>query len=66
MLNKKHSDETKKLMSKKAKGVGVGNKNSQYGTCWITKNGDNKKIKKENLNQYIKEGWNKGRKYIAK
>lgn len=58
---KKHSEETKKLMSDKAKTY-VGNKNSQYGTCWITKDGFNKKIKKETLDDYIKEGWVSGRK----
>jgi len=38
-----------------------GEKNSQYGTCWITKNKENKKIKKEELEYYISLGWNKGR-----
>ena len=39
----------------------LGEKNSQYGTCWITKDKENKKIKKENLEQYINLGWSKGR-----
>ena len=60
--NKKHSEETKKLMSEIRKGTGVGESNSQYGTCWITKNGVNKKIKKEDLETYLNEGWLKGRK----
>ena len=38
-----------------------GEKNSQYGTCWITKNNENKKIKKENLETYLNDGWVKGR-----
>ena len=59
--NKKHSDETKKLISDKAK-ERIGDKNSQYGTCWITKNGLNKKIKKDELDKYQLEGWVKGRK----
>jgi hypothetical protein len=58
--DKTHSDETKKLMSEKAS-ERTGNKNSQYGTCWITKEGLNKKIKKENFDQYINEGWITGR-----
>ena len=38
-----------------------GKKNSSYGTCWITKNKENKKIKKELLSNYISNGWSKGR-----
>jgi len=60
-LNRKHSDETKKIMSEKAK-QHIGDKNSQYGTCWITKNNINKKIKKEDLAIWIDEGWIQGRK----
>jgi hypothetical protein len=59
---RKHSDETKNKMSVSSKGQGVGEKNSQYGTCWITKDGINKKIKKEELEIYLNEGWVKGRK----
>ena len=59
---KKHSDETKKKISEANKGKGTGKTNSQYGTCWITRDGKNKKIKKEELDQYIKDGWVKGRK----
>ena len=38
-----------------------GKKNSQYGTCWITNNEENKKIKKEELDFWIKKGYIKGR-----
>jgi hypothetical protein len=55
---RKHSEETKEKMRKPKN---VGKTNSQYGTCWITKEGINKKIKKEVLNTYIKDGWVKGR-----
>lgn len=58
---KTHSNETKKLMSEKAQ-ERIGIANSQYGTCWITKAGINKKIKKEDIDQYNNEGWVKGRK----
>lgn len=58
---KKHSEETKKLLSELKKGTGTGKNNSQYGTCWITKEGVNKKIKKEDLENYLNEGWVKGR-----
>lgn len=59
---KNHSEETKKKLSDIKKGTGIGETNSQYGTCWITKNGLNKKIKKEDLDIYLEEGWVKGRK----
>lgn len=59
--NKKHSSETKEQMSLKAK-ERIGDKNSQYGSCWINKDGSVKKIKKEELDHWIHEGWIKGRK----
>ena len=40
-------------------GHGKGDKNSQYGTMWITDGINNRKIKK---NDIIPDGWNKGRK----
>jgi hypothetical protein len=58
-LGKTHTEETKNKMSLSKKGKAVGNKNSQYGTMWITDGKENKKIKKESL---IPEGWYKGRK----
>ena len=62
---KTHSDDTKNKMSEKAK-QRIGNKNSSFGTCWITKDNENKKIKKEELDQYINIGWSKGRKTNTK
>jgi len=41
-----------------------GNGNSQYGTCWITNNKENKKIKKEEIQDYLNQGWSKGRKMV--
>lgn len=58
---KQHSEETKFKMSNTKKGTGIGVNNSQFGTCWITKNGNDKKIKKEYLQEYLSEGWIKGR-----
>jgi hypothetical protein len=60
--DKHHSDETKKFMSEQRKGTGVSETNSQFGTCWITKDSVNKKIKREEIETYLKEGWVKGRK----
>tara|TARA_R110000868_G_scaffold76573_6_gene220186 strand:- start:14729 stop:15280 length:552 start_codon:yes stop_codon:yes gene_type:complete len=56
---KEHTEETKEKMRKPKN---MGKANSQYGTCWITKDGSNKKIKKEDLDTYLEEGWMKGRK----
>jgi hypothetical protein len=63
---KKHTIETKNKIGKKNKGNGVGDKNSQYGTCWITKDGLNKKVKKSDLNSFLEIGWKRGRIKINK
>lgn len=60
---KNHKESTKMLMSEKASRR-IGNKNSQFGTCWIFKDTNNKKIKVEDLQQWLMLGWSKGR-YIA-
>ena len=58
-----HSPATIKKMKDSAKGRGVGNNNTQYGTCWIT-NGDlNRKIKKSDP---IPEEWYRGRVQLKK
>lgn len=65
-LGRKHSQETKLKMSSTHKGNDhqKGQKNSQYGTCWIFNEQLklNKKIKKQDLQFWLKEGWGKGRK----
>jgi hypothetical protein len=61
---KTHSDETKLKISKAKKNTGIGKTNSQYGTCWVIKNNISKKIKKEELNLYLGEGWVNGRKIL--
>lgn len=58
-LGKKHSLETRNKISASSKGKQEGNKNSQFGTIWITNYLENKKIKKDAI---IPEGWIKGRK----
>ncbi len=63
---KKHSKETKHKISKTKKGKNTGNKNSQYGTCWVTKEGINKKIKKEELETYLALNWKQGRIFHSK
>jgi len=58
---KKHSEASKQKMKISAEGKHIGDKNSQYGTCWITNGQENKKIKKEELDKFIELGYYKGR-----
>lgn len=60
-LGKKHKSDTIEKMKISAAGKHVGEKNSQYGTCWITNGKENKKIKKEELDFFINLGFYKGR-----
>lgn len=55
---KTHSEETKAKISE-ANSKLTGEKNSQFGSMWITDGSQNKKIKKSDT---IPEGWVKGRK----
>lgn len=66
--DRKHKKETIEKMHKthQLNKHQQGEKNSQYGTCWIYKFDENNKpvnikIKKEALNDYIKQGYIKGR-----
>jgi hypothetical protein len=56
---KRHSDSTKKKIGMSVSNKQMKEKNSQYGTIWITNGSENKKIK--DLSQ-IPEGWYRGRK----
>ena len=58
-IGKKHSEESKNKMRLSQQGKQKGEKNSQYGTCWITNKKENKKI---NKNDDIPNGWKLGRK----
>lgn len=59
---KEHNEEAKRKIGDKNSISQKGDKNSQFGTCWITKDNENKKIKKEELINYTNDGWVKGRK----
>lgn len=61
---KHHSNDTinKMKLSHKLNGDQIGEKNSQFGTCWIRKKNKNKKINKNELNIWLNNGWIKGRK----
>jgi len=53
----------KKKETWKTTGRGKGNKNSQFGTCWITHTElGNKKISKDELDKFLSLGYTRGRK----
>lgn len=56
--DRKHKEESKLKQSLAKKGKGLKEQNSQYGTCWITNEIENKKIYRGDL---IPEGWRLGR-----
>ena len=57
MSGKSHSLESREKMSLSH----LKEKNSQFGTCWVT-NGTPIKIKKEQLDEYLAHGYRRGRK----
>ena len=58
MLGKGHSEKARKQMSVS----GTAEKNSQFGTCWVTNGVKPIKIKKEQLDEYLNRGYSRGRK----
>jgi len=62
--NNKHTDESKAKIGKANSIYQSGKGNSQYGTCWIYSEIEkiSKKVKKEELEQWLEKGWLKGRK----
>ena len=63
-FGKQHKDYSINKMKETFKYIGhqQGEKNSQYGTCWIYNDKECIKIKKDQLEEYISKGWIKGRK----
>lgn len=61
---KQHTEETKKKIGQKNAIHQIGSGNSQYGTMWIYNQElkVSKKISKEELDEYLNQGWFKGRK----
>jgi hypothetical protein len=61
---RQHKEETKSRMkeTRATRRPGIGDKNSQFGTCWIHNETEVKKIKKEDLETYLNSNWKKGRK----
>lgn len=60
-FGKKHSQETIEKMKASSIGKQSGEKNSQYGTCWINNGLENKKIKSFDLDKWLQLGYTKGR-----
>jgi len=58
---KSHTEEAKRSMGIKNSINQKGEKNSQFGTRWINNGNVNKKIKSEDLANYINNGWSTGR-----
>jgi len=56
---KAHSEETKSIIGKKNSINQKGDKNSRYGTMWITNGVASKSVSKDIV---IPDGWYKGRK----
>lgn len=59
---KSHTAETKAKMSASQQGKQLGQRNSQFGTCWITDGVKPIKIKKDQLDEYLTNGYSRGRK----
>lgn len=57
-----HTKETKEKIGKANSIHQQGEKNSQFGTCWIYNNVESIRIDKNDLDEYLQQGWNKGRK----
>lgn len=55
----RHTEDTKKKIGSSNSVSQKGSSNSQYGTCWITNEKENKKIHRGDL---IPDGWKLGRK----
>ena len=59
--NRCHSAETRVIMSKSHQGKHLGSKNSQFGTCWMSKDGKSIKVKREHIDEYLTNGYLLGR-----
>lgn len=61
-LGKTMSEEHKLKIGMANSASQSGEKNSQFGTCWVTNGVAPIKIKKENLDEYLANGYRRGRK----
>ena len=61
-LGKHQSEEHRRKIGEKNSNLQKGEGNSQFGTCWVCKGSEVKKIKREDLQFWISQGWKNGRK----
>lgn len=61
-FGRKLDDETKRKIAEKNSQNQTGIGNSQFGTCWICDGVEAKKIKKNDIQSWLDQGWRKGRK----
>ena len=59
---KSESAKTKRAKTNCERNFQIGEKNSQFGTCWVTKDSKPLKIKKDQLDEYLANGYSRGRK----
>lgn len=60
---KAHSKQSKLAIAKKMKEF-TGERNSQFGTCWVTDGIKPVKIKKEHFDEYLTKGFIRGRSFV--
>jgi hypothetical protein len=58
---RQHTEATKRAIGAANSRSHFGPANSQFGTCWITRRGKNKKIPRNELSEHLKKGWKAGR-----
>lgn len=61
---KTHTEETKQKMRLKARNR-TGDKNSSYGSKWMSRDGVSRKINSGEISSFLKEGWTFGRRMNA-
>ena len=61
-LGKSHTDDTRQKMADSHRGKHEGEKNSQFGTCWVSDGAKPIKIRKDELQEYLDRGFVRGRK----
>ena len=65
-FGKIHNQETKNKMSLSKKTTSAGERNSQFGKCWIFNNDlkISKSVKLDECEKFLNDGWIKGRKLV--